>query len=80
MPTFGCRLGELVFAPNDGATRALAQTFVQEALTYWEPRIDPPSVAVYADSKTPTLLHISIDYVVKETNLPGNLVYPFYLK
>lgn len=80
MPTFGCRIGELVFAPNDGSTRAMAQTFVQESLAYWEPRIDPPSVAVYADPKAPNVLQISIDYVVKETNMPANLVYPFYLK
>ena len=80
MPTFGCRIAELVFAPNNGATRAMAQTFVEESLAHWEPRIDPPSVTVYVDPKVPNALQISIDYVVRETNLPGNLVYPFYLK
>ncbi|WP_206952572.1 GPW/gp25 family protein [Trinickia acidisoli] len=80
MPAFGCRIGELVFAPNDGPTRALAQTYVKEALQVWEPRIDPPNVAVKVDPTVPSALLIGIDYVVRETNKAGNLVYPFYLK
>jgi phage baseplate assembly protein W len=80
MPTFGCRIGELAFAPNDGATHALAQTYATEALELWEPRIYPPSVSVGTDLTTPSALQIGIDYVVRETNKAGNLVYPFYLK
>lgn len=80
MPTFGCRIGELVFASNNGTTRALAQTYVMEALQKWEPRIDPPDVTVGLDPNLPNALPISIDYVVRETNNAGNLVYPFFLK
>ncbi|MCA9991733.1 MAG: GPW/gp25 family protein, partial [Anaerolineales bacterium] len=39
-PTFGCRLHELVFAPNNVATATLAQRYVEEALKMWEPRIN----------------------------------------
>jgi phage baseplate assembly protein W len=80
MPTFGCRIGELVFASNNGTTRALAQTYVREALQKWEPRIDLPDVTVGLDANLPNALPISIDYVVRETNNAGNLVYPFFLK
>ncbi|GLU34891.1 GPW/gp25 family protein [Trinickia caryophylli] len=80
MPTFGCRLGELVFAPDSNATRALAQAYVNEALRLWEPRIEPPAVTVDVDPKAPNVLQIAIDYVVRTTNRAGNLVYPFYLK
>jgi uncharacterized protein len=80
MPTFGCRIGELVFAPNDGTTRSLAQSYVTEALQTWEPRINPPSVTVGIDPTMPAVLPITIDYIVRETNKAGNLVYPFYLK
>ncbi|HVW51142.1 MAG TPA: GPW/gp25 family protein [Trinickia sp.] len=80
MPTFGCRIGELVFAPNNSDTRSLAQTYVTVALQTWEPRINAPSVTVGIDPKTPTLLPITIEYIVRETNKAGNLVYPFYLK
>ncbi len=80
MPTFGCRIGELAFAPNNGATRALAQTYVVEALKMWEPRIGLTSIAIDADPKAPNVLLVSIDYIVRETNSASNLVYPFYLK
>lgn len=80
MPTFGCRIAELVFAPNNGTTRALAQTYVGEALKVWEPRIGLTSIAIDVDPKAPNVLLINIDYVVRETNSASNLVYPFYLK
>jgi hypothetical protein len=80
MPTFGCRINELVFASNNGTTRALAQTYVTEALRTWEPRIDLSDVTVGMDSAMPNALPISVDYVVRETNNAGNLVYPFLLK
>src|SRR5688572_12555892 len=38
-PTFGCRLQELVFAPNNSETAAAARRFVEEAIGMWEPRI-----------------------------------------
>lgn len=80
MPTFGCRIGELVFASNNGTTRALAQTYVTEALRTWEPRIDLSVVTAGIDPAMPSALLIGIDYVVRETNNAGNLVYPFLLK
>ena len=36
---FGCRLNELVFAPNNNHTAAQARRYVEEALGMWEPRI-----------------------------------------
>ena len=39
-PTFGCRIHELVFAPNTPETLGLARRFVEEALGMWEPRVD----------------------------------------
>ena len=38
-PSFGSRLHELVFAPNNAETSARAQRFVEQALGRWEPRI-----------------------------------------
>ena len=35
-PDFGCGIYELVFAPNDATTRAMAQHHVREALIRWE--------------------------------------------
>ena len=38
-PTFGCPLRSLAFAPLNAATASLAQYYVKDALTRWEPRI-----------------------------------------
>jgi len=78
-PTFGSRLRDLVFAPNNSQTAAQARRFVEEALGMWEPRIHVTQVDVCPDSQEPSCLVISIEYEVKATHDRRSLVYPFYL-
>jgi phage baseplate assembly protein W len=78
-PTFGCNLRSLVFAHNNASTANLARHFVEEGLTRWEPRIVLEQVSVQNDLAADRLL-ISIDYRLKATYEPQNLVYPFYLQ
>lgn len=78
-PTFGCRLHELVFAPNNSHTAAQARRFVEEALGMWEPRINVLQVDVHPDSDEENRLMIEIDYEVKATHDRRSLVHPFYL-
>lgn len=80
VPTFGCRLGELQFAADNAATRGLAKLYTQQALDLWEPRIDVQRITASIDADNRSRLLVSIDFVVRETNRPDNLVYPFYLK
>lgn len=77
-PEFGSRLHELLFAPLNAATFALARHYVEEALGYWEPRIELDEVAATADPAAPARLLISIRYRVKRTRDERALVYPFY--
>lgn len=78
-PDFGCRIHELVFAPNDAATIGLARFYVEDALRRWEPRIELIQVKVEVDSGKPEELLISISYQVRTTDSRFNMVYPFYL-
>jgi phage baseplate assembly protein W len=78
-PDFGCDLDKLLFAPNNGATRALAEFEVTEALRTWEPRIEVLDVSVRAGGDNGEQLLIDIDYRVRSTDNRFNLVYPFYL-
>lgn len=78
-PTFGSRLQELVFAPNNSQTIAQARRFVEEALGMWEPRIKVSQVDIRADVQDQSCLLISIEYEVKATHDRRSLVYPFYL-
>ncbi len=77
---FGCDIHELVFAPNNPATAALAIHYCDEALRKWEPRIHKIEVEAEPAPGEPNRLDIRISYVVRTTNQPGNLVYPFYLR
>jgi phage baseplate assembly protein W len=78
-PDFGCNLNRLLFAPNNGTTRALAAFEVRESLRAWEPRIDVLQVEARLDGAVGELLLIYIDYRVRNTDNRFNLVYPFYL-
>lgn len=78
-PTFGCRLHELVFAPNDSQTAAQARRYVEEALGMWEPRIRVTSVNVGPDPNSGHRLLIQIAYELKATHDRRSLVHPFYL-
>jgi uncharacterized protein len=79
-PDFGCGIHELVFAPNDAATRGMARHHVNEALRVWEPRIEVLDVIVRAAGVQEETLHIGIEYRVRTTDNRFNLVYPFYLQ
>ena len=78
-PTFGCRLDELVFAPNDQQTAARARRYVEEAIGMWEPRIRIVSVNVGPDPNDASRLMIEVEYKLKATHDRRSLVYPFYL-
>ena len=78
-PTFGCRLQELVFAPNNSQTAAQARRYVEEALGMWEPRIRVADVRVGPDPNSASRLLIEIEYQVKATHDKRSLVHPFYL-
>ncbi len=77
-PNFGCGLHDLVYAPNNVTTFGLIVQNVEEALGWWEPRIDVERVEVTPDRQDPALLHIEVSYRIKATNDVRNLVYPFY--
>ena len=78
-PTFGCRLHDIVFAPNNSHTAAQAQRYVQEALGMWEPRINVLNVNIRQDREQANCLIIEIEYEIKASHDQRSLVYPFYL-
>jgi uncharacterized protein len=78
-PSFGCRLHELIFAPNNSQTAVQAERYVEEALNMWEPRIHVREIIARPDPVEDGRLSIEINYEVKATNDRRSLVYPFYL-
>jgi phage baseplate assembly protein W len=78
-PDFGCRIHELVFAPNNSATAGEAIQYVTESLGRWEPRIEVESVDVEPESADVGRLVITVNYWVRATHNVRSLVFPFYL-
>ena len=52
---------------------------VQRSLERWEPRINVEGIDVTIDSEESSTVYIDIQYVIRGTNDPRNLVFPFYV-
>lgn len=79
-PDFGCRIHDLVFAPNSPMTAARAKVYCEEAIYKFEPRIEKAVCWPAANADEPNRLDLRIEYVIAGKNDKRNLVFPFYLK
>ena len=77
-PEFGCGIHDFAFDTMDFGTISQMEDSVREALIFWEPRIRGIEVEI-RPREAAGELEIRISYVVRTTNNPYNLVYPFYL-
>ncbi len=75
-PEFGCGLKSYTFAETNYTTLNDIEADVKNALVMWEPRIIDVEVNCQNDG---AVLYVNVSYVVRSTNNPFNLVYPFYL-
>lgn len=77
MPSFGCRIHELLFAPNNQTTAQVAAGHVREALGRWEPRIEVQDVNASSDPSGAIRLEVvyrivSTDAVQTVTHMVSN--------
>jgi len=79
-PQFGCRIHDLMFAPNNSMTGARAEVYCEEAIFKFEPRVDKVTCTALANADEPNRLDIRIEYVIAGKNDKRNLVFPFYLR
>ena len=79
-PQFGCRIHDLMFAPNNPLTAARAEIYCEEAIYKYEPRVSKVKCAALAKPDEPNRLDIRIEYVIAGKNDKRNLVFPFYLR
>ena len=79
-PEFGSRLKDLVFEQNDEVLKGLLRHYVIDAIKRWEKRVIITDVR-FDDLPANTdrnLLPVHIAYRVIQSQVEGNLVYPFY--
>jgi phage baseplate assembly protein W len=79
-PDFGCRIHDLMFAPNNDITAARAEVYCEEAIYKYEPRVEKVTCTANANADQPNRLDIRIEYVIAGKHDKKNLVYPFYLR
>ncbi len=79
-PDFGCRIHDLMFAPNNEMTAARAEIYCEEAIYKYEPRIERVSCRAMPNVSQPNQLDLRVEYVISGVNSEKNLVFPFYLK
>ena len=79
-PDFGCLIHDLMFAPNNDITAALAEVYCRDAIYKFEPRIDHLTIRASANGDQPNRLDIRIEYIIAGKNDKRNLVFPFYLR
>ena len=78
-PEFGSRLKDLVFEPNDSVLKGLIRHYVIDAIERWEKRVYVNDVSFDESPETTdqnTIL-VCISYRVIDTQVAGNLVWPF---
>jgi phage baseplate assembly protein W len=78
-PEFGCGVHDLAFDPMNPTTAGRVRFEVMASLDRWEPRIEVIDVLVTADDEDSATLLIDIQYEIRGTNNPRNLVFPFYV-
>ena len=65
MPEFGCRIHEVMYAPNTRATSVLVSHHVQQALGRWEPRIEVIDVEAWPDDGG--TIRVQVNYRIRST-------------
>ena len=79
LPEFGCGAWDYVFETMDASALNRMETEIRQALIRWEPRIMETEVHIDTGRQAEGVLNIHIQYVVRATNNPYNLVYPYYI-
>ena len=73
LPDFGCRVHELLFAPNTTTTGLIAEGHVRDALDRWEPRVEVESVNAAPDATG--ALRVEVLYRILATDTVQNVVH-----
>lgn len=78
-PEFGSRLKDLVFEPNDSILKGLIRHYVIDAIERWEKRVYVTDVTFDDSPETvdANTILVRISYRVIDTQVEGNLVWPF---
>ncbi|NRD73493.1 GPW/gp25 family protein [Shewanella sp. VB17] len=78
-PGFGCGLQQFLFHAPTGETLADIKEEITKAIAQNEARIRLQTISFDSSDLYEGLLNIELEYLIKQTNSIGNMVFPFYL-
>ncbi len=78
-PHFGCSINSFIFGGADYTAIMMMKHEIENSLIMWEPRIKDIVADIEQSPDEDGKLVVNISYVVRSTNNPFNLVYPFYI-
>lgn len=81
-PDYGCNLTDYLFESLDSTVIGIIKHHVENAILYYEPRIQVENVDVTSGDSTDLIegkFTITVSYVVPQTNSRFNYVYDYYL-
>ena len=78
-PEFGCGIRRFAFSDLGAIALRSMQQEILDALVHWEPRIREVTAEISKDRIREGVLDIRVSYVVRSTNNPFNLVFPYYI-
>lgn len=78
-PEFGAHVRDLVFEPNSHVLKGLLRHYIADAIDRWEKRVVVTDVSFdeSPDVTDANTLPVRISYRVIDTQVEGNLVWPF---
>lgn len=79
-PDFGCGISDYVFGDINYSTIKGMEQAVTEALVRWEPRITDIQAVISCENASRGELDIQVNYRVRSTNNPYNLVFPYFIQ
>ena len=79
LPGYGCNLDEMVFEAMNLTMETWLKDLIENAILYYEPRIDMESIEIDKGGVNEGVLRIILYYTVRTTNSRYNYVFPFYL-
>ncbi|MDP2115611.1 MAG: GPW/gp25 family protein [Bacteroidota bacterium] len=77
-PNYGCNLDDMVFEAMNLTMLTYLKDLVENAILYFEPRIDLDAVRIDTARDLEGMLLIIVDYTIRTTNSRFNFVFPFY--
>lgn len=80
LPDFGSNIHDYMFGVPDSDFELKINREIQEALMKYEPRIVNVNTTAEMKDIQNGVVYLNISYLVRSTNNPNNLVFPYYLE